>query len=215
MGFAYRVPIGDYNYLQWTNYSCPHNFEAYFLCYRWSDLWSKFRLIHNRAQYSCSLNSQPFLPVNANDTQIIINIISRFFQFLFLFRKSEKTVSNCRGYKFLAESSNYWQSMIFLVLSHSLEKVKKKKLVTPGKNVHLCDEILRDHPYVTSANGLGGCVGGFRKWQFLLVQNYIYADIVGGWVWKCPKMCWRNLGMVPRMWHHKDWTVSAKILFSK
>ena len=107
VGFAYRVPIGDYNYLQWTNYSCPHNFEAYFLCYRWSDLWSKFRLIHNRAQYSCSLNSQPFLPVNANDTQNSENDRSHIFDIRpkpeFSFKKirpSAEGISRSRRYNF-------------------------------------------------------------------------------------------------------------------
>ena len=37
---------------------------------------------------------------------------------------------------------------------------------------------------------------GFRKWAFLLTQHCIYADIVGG-SQKSPKMCWRNIWMVP------------------
>ena len=37
----------------------------------------------------------------------------------------------------------------------------------------------RDHPYITSAKGLGG----FRKCQFLLMVStaHIYVDIIGGW----------------------------------
>ena len=37
---------------------------------------------------------------------------------------------------------------------------------------------------------------GSERWQFLLTFSSIYADV--GWVRKGPKMCWRNIGMVPR-----------------
>ena len=30
------------------------------------------------------------------------------------------------------------------------------------------------------------------------VQCCVYADIVGGWVRKGPKMCWRNIRIVPK-----------------
>ena len=31
-----------------------------------------------------------------------------------------------------------------------------------------------------------------------IFTDVIYADIVGGWVRKSPKLCWRNLWMVPK-----------------
>ena len=56
---------------------------------------------------------------------------------------------------------------------------------------------LGDHPFITSAIILGGWV---RKMAiFANVQYFMYADIVGGWVGKSPKICWRNIGMVQRL----------------
>ena len=34
---------------------------------------------------------------------------------------------------------------------------------------------------------------------FANVQYFMYADIVGGWVEKSPKICWHNIGMVQRL----------------
>ena len=49
------------------------------------------------------------------------------------------------------------------------------------------NENIWDHPYITSAKGLGS-----EKWQFLFTFS---ADV--GWVGKkSPKMCWSNIGMV-------------------
>ena len=45
-----------------------------------------------------------------------------------------------------------------------------------------------------SAKGLGGWVQ--KMAIFADVQYCIYADIVGGWVRKSPKMCWRNIRIV-------------------
>ena len=45
----------------------------------------------------------------------------------------------------------------------------------------------RDHPYITSAKGLGGW--GQKMTIFADVQYCIYADIVGGWVRNRPKIC--------------------------
>ena len=43
-------------------------------------------------------------------------------------------------------------------------------------------------------------VGGLKKKAiFADVQYCFYPHIVGGWVWKSPKMCWRNIGMVPKL----------------
>ena len=39
-------------------------------------------------------------------------------------------------------------------------------------------------------------VGGVKKWQFLLTFSTI-SCWSGGWVRKSPKMCWRNIGMIP------------------
>ena len=38
------------------------------------------------------------------------------------------------------------------------------------------------------------------------VQYCIYADIVGGWVKKSPKICWRNIGMAPEEDQYPDLT---------
>ena len=62
---------------------------------------------------------------------------------------------------------------------HDSELPFKKK---PGQQL-----LLRDHPYITSANGLGGW--GQKTASFVDVQYYIYADIVDGWVRKSPKIC--------------------------
>ena len=51
---------------------------------------------------------------------------------------------------------------------------------------------LWDHSYITSANGLGGWVQNMSV--FAVVNYCIYAD---GWVRKGPKMCFRNIWMVP------------------
>ena len=48
------------------------------------------------------------------------------------------------------------------------------------------DKGLVDHPYITSAKGLGECV---RKMAiFAYVQYCIYADIVSGWVDRSEKV---------------------------
>ena len=39
--------------------------------------------------------------------------------------------------------------------------------------------------------------------RFADVQHCIYADIMGGWVRKSPKLCWRNIRMVPTLWFLK------------
>ena len=46
---------------------------------------------------------------------------------------------------------------------------------------------LRDHPYITSAKGLGGW--GQEMAIIDDVQYCAYADIVGGWVRISPKIC--------------------------
>ena len=43
-------------------------------------------------------------------------------------------------------------------------------------------QLVKDHHYITSAKGLGGCV--LTMAIFADVQYCIYADIVGGWVKK-------------------------------
>ena len=50
--------------------------------------------------------------------------------------------------------------------------------------------IFRDHPYITSTNGLGGWVQ--KKVIFAAIHYCIYADMVSGWVWKSAKMWLRN-----------------------
>ena len=72
--------------------------------------------------------------------------------------------------------------------------------VTPSKIMKPC--MVRDHPYITSAKDW---VGGSRKLSVLLTSSTycIYADLtpqVGGCVRKSPKLCWRNIWMVPN-WH--------------
>ena len=47
--------------------------------------------------------------------------------------------------------------------------------------------LIRDHPYITSAKGLGGW--GQKKWQFLLMFSTINANVKGGWVRKSTKSC--------------------------
>ena len=54
---------------------------------------------------------------------------------------------------------------------------------------------LGDHPYITSAKGLGGW--GQKMALFADVQYCIY-EWYSGWVRKSPKICWRNIGMIPR-----------------
>ena len=56
--------------------------------------------------------------------------------------------------------------------------------------------IIGDHPYITSAHGLGGW--GQKMAIFADVQYNLCWRIVGGWVKKSPKMCWCNIRMVPR-----------------
>ena len=51
-----------------------------------------------------------------------------------------------------------------------------------------------DHPYITSAKRLGGW--GQKMTNFAGFQYCIYVNTVGGYV-KSPKICWRNIGMVP------------------
>ena len=64
------------------------------------------------------------------------------------------------------------------------------KLTLPNTYI----ESRRDHPYITSAKGLGGW--GQKMSIFADVQYCIYANIVGGSE-KSPKICWRNIGMIP------------------
>ena len=45
----------------------------------------------------------------------------------------------------------------------------------------------KDHPYITSAEGLGGWVQ--KMAVFTDFQYCIYADMGVGWVRKGPKMC--------------------------
>ena len=53
----------------------------------------------------------------------------------------------------------------------------------------MISKLIGDHPYITSAYGLGGLVQ--KKATFADVQCCIYADIdlVNGWVQKSPNMC--------------------------
>ena len=52
---------------------------------------------------------------------------------------------------------------------------------------------LRDHPFITSAYGLGG----FRKWPFFAnVQYCILVELVVGCVQQSPKICRRNISLV-------------------
>ena len=55
-------------------------------------------------------------------------------------------------------------------------------------NVKFVMIIFRDHPYITSTNGLGGWVQ--KKVIFADIQYS--TDVVGGWVWKSAKMWLRN-----------------------
>ena len=64
---------------------------------------------------------------------------------------------------------------------------------------------LRDHSYITSAKDW---VGGSRKWPVLLTFSNatIYSHIVSEWcdwvgVKKSPKLCWRNIRMIPKRMH--------------
>ena len=52
-----------------------------------------------------------------------------------------------------------------------------------------------DQPYITLAKGLGGWSQNITI--FADFQDRINASIVGQWVRKTPKICWRNIGMVP------------------
>ena len=55
---------------------------------------------------------------------------------------------------------------------------------------------IRDHPYITSAKGLGGW--GQKKAVFVDVQYCIYADLVrSGWVRKSPNIMLMTIRMVP------------------
>ena len=40
-------------------------------------------------------------------------------------------------------------------------------------------------------------IGGVKNGHFSDVQYCIYTDLVGGLIRKSPKICWRNVGMVP------------------
>ena len=51
-----------------------------------------------------------------------------------------------------------------------------------------------DHPYITSAKGLGGWV--IQMSIFADVQYCIYADLVCGWVRKSLKFYWHNIWTV-------------------
>ena len=57
------------------------------------------------------------------------------------------------------------------------------------------------------------CVGGVRKLAiFTDVQYYLCWHRVGRWVKKSPKMCWRNIGMVPNILRqHMDWVEGFRI----
>ena len=55
--------------------------------------------------------------------------------------------------------------------------------------------LLRDHPYIMSAKGLGGIS---KMAIFANVQYFSCWRRVGGWVRKTPKMCWLNIRMVPK-----------------
>ena len=59
----------------------------------------------------------------------------------------------------------------------------------------MISKLIRDHPYFTSAYGLGRLVQ--KKANFADVQYCIYADIVNGWVQKSTNMCWHNIWTVP------------------
>ena len=53
-------------------------------------------------------------------------------------------------------------------------------------------------------------VGGVRKVAISAdVQYYLYWRRVGGWVRKIPKMCWRNIGMVPNSAQYALQTAAA------
>ena len=58
------------------------------------------------------------------------------------------------------------------------EGARKKKVSTNSRNTVAV--AVRDHPYITSAKGLGGWV--LKMVIFADVQYCIYADIMGGWV---------------------------------
>ena len=68
-----------------------------------------------------------------------------------------------------------------------------------GQNLVKTHRCVRDHPYITLAKGLGDWS---QKNDILLTFRNIYADVgwVGGWIRKSPKTCWRNIGMVSKVW---------------
>ena len=87
-------------------------------------------------------------------------------------------------------------------MKSSLFPKKKTALESPifSAKMHLCAAEFnvtlfirlspRDRPYITSAKGLGGWVGGWVGLRKNIdFQYYIYADIAGGCVRKSPEVC--------------------------
>ena len=81
---------------------------------------------------------------------------------------------------------------IFITIFNSIQLRLGRKIIFT--NFQFIEIIVRDHPYITSAKGLGGS----RKWPVLLTfSTCIYADLVDGWVRKSTKLYKRNIWMVP------------------
>ena len=57
--------------------------------------------------------------------------------------------------------------------------------------------LIRDHPYITSAYGLGGWV---QKMAMFAGRSVLYLWWHSGWMggWMGPKICWRNKWIVPK-----------------
>ena len=85
---------------------------------------------------------------------------------------------------FCSYSLHYYYYSTFENSSNSPPSEKKRK--------SCLSNVLRDHPYITSAKGLQGWWDKIMA-VFADVNYCIYADIVGGWVRTGPKMCWRNI----------------------
>ena len=99
----------------------------------------------------------------------------------------------------------FLEYVVWIFWSHEMSKVSIFSLAFNWTNfqiIHSCltSYRLEDHPYITSANGLGGWARwGQKNCNFYAdVQYCLCLSRVGEWVRKSPKWCWRNIGMVPK-----------------
>ena len=108
-----------------------------------------------------------------------------------------------------------WPNAYYSVQSHGGDPhdiaLKKAQNIwkVPKFPPPLLIEGVRDHPYITSAKGFLGWV--WKNAIFADVQYCFNADIVGGWVKKSPKICWRNKGMVPNELVLLRWSLVVKL----